>query len=161
MAESHTSNPKGNITLFHCNTRSIRKNLNLLLSSISRHGKHYDVIAATETWLRKDEAVTIPGYKMISQPRASNSRGGGVAFFVKNGLRLSLLSELACSLTYMEALFVKIECSVVVGVVYRPPNADTSCFFDKLEGILSTLARNGRTRVIILGDINIDAFSGS
>lgn len=94
------------MSIFHSNIRSIRKNLNQLLAYISQQPQRFDVIAVTETWLKRNENIVIHDYTMLSQPRDSRSRGGGVALFVKNEHSYTILPSLSCSTRAIESLFV-------------------------------------------------------
>lgn len=148
-----------NISILHSNVRSLNKNLSPLLSFIVEQGKSFEIIATTETWLKKNENITIPGYTTLSQPRNSQFRGGGVAMFVTDSLHYTILSSVSSCSPELEALFLKLEWGLVVGVVYRPPSSSLTMFFDKLEIILSSLAKNYKNEVIIVGDVNIDTLS--
>lgn len=151
--------PEKNISVLHSNVRSINKNLNSLISFIGTQDQSFEIIATTETWLRKHENITIPGYVTISQPRDSQFRGGGVALSVKDRLQYTILSSVSCCSQALEALFLKLECGLVVGVVYRPPHSRLAGFIDEMEIIMSSLTKKSKTRVIIVGDMNIDAAS--
>lgn len=96
IANDSTLKTVRDFSLFYSNVRSINKNLNLLLSLITQQEQTNDIIATTETWLKKNENVRIPGYKTVSEMRDSASRGGGVAFFVRCGLRFSVIPYVAC-----------------------------------------------------------------
>lgn len=160
MAKDRTSKTTRDLAMFYSNVRSIHKNLNLLLSLIAQHKQKCDIIAATETWLKKNENVCIPGYKTVSESRDSTSRGGGVAFFVRCGLAFSIVSSATVSLPHIETLFLRSESSLIVGVVYRPPNSSIPTFLDKLEEIFLLLL-NDNIPVVIVGDINIDSINSN
>lgn len=149
------------ISLLHSNVRSINKNLNSLLAFIAKQGEAFEIVATTETWLRRHENIIIPGYVTVSQPRESRYRGGGVALFVTDSLQYTILSSVSCCSPELEALFLKLECGLIVGVVYRPPSSGLAVFFDKLEIILSSLTRCNTNRVLIVGDMNIDTISAN
>lgn len=69
-----------NLSIFHCNVRSINKNLDQLTVHLSQHSFQYDLIAVTETWLKKGEIPYIPGYTTLSLPRDSTARGVALLF---------------------------------------------------------------------------------
>ena len=56
------------------------------------------------------------------------SRGGGVAFFVKNSLQFDTINELfVINKTIFESLFINVKvgkATVVCGVIYRSPSDD-------------------------------------
>lgn len=104
--------------IFHCNIRSISKNVNLLLAFLSKHVHTFDVLAITETWLKKGETVHVPGYVTLSHQRDSCSRGVVVTFLMKSGYAFTELSSLNCSSADIEALFVRLHSFGIIGVVY-------------------------------------------
>ena len=65
----------------------------------------------SETWIRPDTTsanlseITPPGYKLYQQPRAA-CRGGGLGFFVKDGLDPSVVPTKTC--TTFENFLLKI-----------------------------------------------------
>lgn len=144
-----------NISMFHCNIRSIKKNLDQLLIYLSQHSFQYDIIAITETWLKEDECVNIPGYVMLSQPRAHATRGGGVAMFIRNELSFQRLTDISSTQQSAETLFATIECGVIAGVVYRPPSSSVDDFISVMESVLHQCVTS-HSQIIISGDFNID-----
>lgn len=128
-------------SIFHCNVRSIRKNVNLLVSFLAQQEQIFDIVATTETWLKPGENITIPGYTLMSNARVSRSRGGGVALFIKKERSFSILSGVTCSTPFIESLSVMLESSLIVGVVYRPP-IEFSNFINALTGALAKSSQN-------------------
>lgn len=124
------------LSLIHCNLRSITKNLDLILSYISQHT--YDIVIS-ETWLRKGEKTKIPGYTMLSQPRESIARGGGVALFIRDNISFQYLPDCSYSCQSAETLFVKLENGAVIGVVYRPPNSCVNNFISQMESVIDPI----------------------
>lgn len=143
-------------SIFHCNVRSIRKNLYLLVAQLSEHAQPFHIIAITETWLQKGEEVVITDYRFTSQPRESRNRGGGVALFVHKSFSFTSLPSISCSCSFMEALFVKLEFPLIVSVIYRPPNSSLPAFLAKLEMIFMTVSETYTDPVVVVGDFNLD-----
>ncbi|CAG4954216.1 unnamed protein product [Colias eurytheme] len=57
-----------------------------------------DIMAINETWLRAGEegrAPAVPGYRLRHRPRPPDvrSRGGGVGFYVRDGLTIHVLKH--------------------------------------------------------------------
>lgn len=55
-----------------------------------------DIMAINETWLREGEdsrASSVPGYRLchIPCPAAVRSRGGGVGFYIRQGIAVRIL----------------------------------------------------------------------
>lgn len=141
--------------VLHCNIRSIKKNFDHLLSYLSQHSFKYDVIAITETWLRESESVHLPGYVMLSQPRNSATRGGGVALFIKDCFSFVHLSNSSCCSSSAETLFIHLQNGVIVGVIYRPPISSVADFITVMESTMIPIVAS-KAPIIVCGDINID-----
>lgn len=81
----------GNLNVISYNIRSLRKNLDLFLTSIII--SKYHILAFSETWVYPHEegCYGIPGFKahFVSNSR---SRGGGIAVYVRADLHLSRCS---------------------------------------------------------------------
>ena len=94
-----------------------------------------DLFAMSETWIRPDitcanlSEITPPGYNLHQQPR-EGCRGGGLGFFVKDGLDSSVVPTKTC--TTFENFLIKIslhKASFYFLNIYRPPSSSTSTFF--------------------------------
>lgn len=64
-----------------------------------------------------------------------------MAVFVRNDIYFRVLSTACVSVSDLEALFIKLDCGTIVGVVYRPPNSVVAAFVKKLEASLLLLSR--------------------
>lgn len=146
-------------SVFHCNIRSINKNVDLLSALLSQHAHSFSVIATTETWLRKSEVISLPGYITESNARDSRSRGGGVALFVKDNVSYCKVAAATYSCNDIESLFIRLEHDVIIGAVYHPPNGSLVGFLDKLESIFCTVSKHRNEPVIIVGDMNINTYN--
>lgn len=112
-----------------------------------------DIIAVTETWLHRDvedSEVTPPGYVILRKDRLS--RGGGVAFIIKDHIKFSVLDDNSD----VEMLWIMTRLNqrtVYVGVMYRAPNASLDTI-SKLRDFMDShfgLQEN----VLLLGDFNL------
>lgn len=129
------------MSILHRHIRSIRKNLNQLLAFIYQQPLRLDVIGVSETWLKKSENIVIPDYIMLSQSRDSHSCGGNLAVFAKNEHSFTILYSPSCRTRAIGSLFIRLERSLTVGVVYRPQNPCFISFLETLEMILSQLTK--------------------
>lgn len=144
------------ISLLHCNVRSLNKNYDPLVALLTRLDERYNVVAISETWLKKDEFMNIPNYRFLSLPRLASSRGGGVALYISSQTIYKILPNLTETKTGLyDMLFAELDCGVTVGVIYRPPESNTRAFLEKLEDVLCRLA-NKNNKTIICGDFNIN-----
>ena len=91
-----------------------------------------DLFAMSETWIRHDitsanlSEITPPGYSLYQQSRVAR-RGGGLGFFVKDGLDASIVSTKTCCT--FENLLIKISLnkeSFYFLNINRPPSSSTS-----------------------------------
>lgn len=116
-----------------------------------------NVILLTETWLHTDiaDSEIFPDHPDLRIYRCDRSgrRGGGALIGVTGGV----ISRPVSIFSRLEAVWVSIQCSfkhVLLGVYYRPPDADSS-FSDYLQDDLSALTAAYPTYPIILfGDFN-------
>ena len=120
----------------------------------------HDLLAATETFLDssvEDSELVLSGWSVIRRDR--RSYGGGVLLASKQGITPIRVSEFET--TNGEDLWVKFsykKSSVYVCVVYIPPSATDSVYFDwfcKVESFINDL----KGTVLIIGDINLNSAS--
>lgn len=124
-----------------------------------------DIIAISETWLPSllsDDIIKIPSYKLYREDRSS--RGGGVAFYVKDFLRsCSFEIPLESEKNGVEFIFIKITTkkdTLVIGNFYKPPNISYG-HINILHEIFNYLAINNLHNILIVGDFNIDFLTDS
>lgn len=144
------------LNLLHCNVRSLNRNYDTLTALLTRLKFRCGIIGLSETWLKGDEFVNLPSYKLLSLPRAADSRGGGVAFYLSEGTMYKRVDEITETKTgEYEMLFIELETKVTVGVIYRPPGSRIQSFLIKLEDVLQSLSASSK-KAIICGDFNIN-----
>jgi len=108
---------------------------------------NYDVICIQETWLKENKNYNLSGYEIIRNDRPANEQGGGVATFVRSGLKYSQIninSDLECIVLKLETSLGNIN----VVNVYIPPNKTACHDKTKLNEIFSF------SNCIIMGDFN-------
>jgi hypothetical protein len=85
-----------------------------------------DVICIQETWqIRNVDVISLPGYQnIIFKSRSNNVQGGGVGFYVKNGLSVSVLNDVSIFRDRIfKSMFIKVSFDSkehVIGNIYRP-----------------------------------------
>jgi len=100
--------------------------------------------------------MKIPGFKLFKKDRAAvnDKKGGGVALYVKNALRVVECDDLNSKLC--ESIWCKIYVEnldhFVVGVCYRSQEADENELCEMFEGI--KLACEANRLVLVMGDFN-------
>ena len=121
-------------SVIHRNIRSFSANYDNLTHMRSELYFPFSII--TETKIKDDQAVImnidLPGYSFISQPTLSNA--GGVAFYVSNRLRFTMLSEYSIATEDFETLWIEVhnphKANLLCGVIYRHPHGDLDKFMN-------------------------------
>ena len=150
------------ISLFHCNIRSLSKNLTLLNDMLYSIDSRPDIIAVTETRLNSNSIsnVDLPNYNFFHAD--SPTPAGGTAIYTKDTLKTIPRPELKIDLPLVESCWVEIDpCNnkkhIMIGCIYKHPSANVDEFSKVLDEFLKQLNMN-KYEVYILGDMNIDLF---
>lgn len=149
-------------SIMHLNCRSIGNKLNeiqLLLNDLPT-----DILTVTETWLTEltKDTISIPGYSFIQKNR-EDDRGGGVGFFVRDGINFYEFGiNAGTSSDSYESMFIRIpllkDTDMIVGAIYRPPGTHLGKFNDDFDHLMNSLCtgKNRNKKVFLTGDFNID-----
>jgi hypothetical protein len=136
----------------HVNIRSLLPKF--VLFTALAHSANPDVLAVSESWLRKttkNSDILIPNYNIFRQDRTA--KGGGVAIYCKDSLQSSVLLSRSVPKQF-ELLLLKIHLSknksLTVAACYRPPSAP-SC---ALDTICELIAPHLSSELVLLGDLN-------
>lgn len=147
-----------NLSFAHYNARSLVKHHDKLTDFINSFDQKFSVIGITETWESASSPLpNVKNYQCHSQYRISK-RGGGCCIYVRDGIDfkpredLSIFNEGSIETIFIE-LTPKKGKNIIIGTVYRPPNATYEESVDALETIIKTSTRKGKP-VYILGDLN-------
>ena len=148
------------LSLLHCNTRSLGKNVSLLHDILlTVETRPRDVSAISETKINENSYanISLPGYNFVNTN--SKSQAGGVGLYLANKLEFSRKTDLDISHNGIESCWVELTChkqnNIVIGCIYRHPKSDRSLFYETLKKQLETLNSKGK-EVLLLGDVNID-----
>ena len=156
---------KPRISLVHFNLRSLSKNLDQLNEFLSVLDTTPDIIAISETKLNNNTVsnIEIPLYEFIQDNSITNA--GGTAVYFSKGLNALHRPDIKFTMQQVESCWIELQPSsdfpnnksnsIIVGCVYRHPNADIVDFIDQLEEIIKGINDRKQT-VYILGDFNID-----
>lgn len=112
-----------------------------------------DLVVITESWLHpsiNDSEIIPPNYNILRNDRAS--RGGGVAIVIRSGIQYVRLDDIENN----ESVWCTIQVNnmrVIVGGIYRPPNADITFLEDIKEYLL--LHVKNHNKIILAGDFNL------
>lgn len=154
---------ESNLSILHINIRSLRKNLDKLITLLNNSNTKFDIICISETWLEADLTSTchIPGYTFFNQCPQSNHRGKGAAIYVNDTLKYVCLMDLSINSIEFQSAFIEIisnsSSNLIIGTYYRSPSYDHAPFLQHLDEVINTVSA-GNKRCIIAGDFNIDLF---
>lgn len=151
---------KAFVSIAHLNVRSLcsRENFYLVWQTIT--DGDYDIFTISETWLNAsttDMEINIPGYVLFRQDRGERKSGGGVAVYVKDIYKASVIKDTSSvSESFFQQLWLKVQCkkfkSFLLCTVYRPPNTPISFLEDLSTSFVDSLLPG--LDVILLGDLN-------
>ena len=124
----------------------------------------YDIIAISETWLSETTQnncsdLYLPNYTIFRKDRKTpNSRGGGVAFYVSNNIKV--IPRFDSSSEKIELLWLEITTNnktLSIGVCNRPPGqnrTDATLFLNELELSLENVKTLRSDVTILMGGFN-------
>ena len=119
---------------------------------------NFDIVALTETHLNPvtEKYSPLKNYRSFFNSRRSNT-WGGVAVFYKPHLTCERINDLDLNTEgVLESLFIEISSKgekTILGVVYRPPNSNTTDFLNKLNEIVFKFKDK---KLHLVGDFNLD-----
>ncbi|KAG7303398.1 hypothetical protein JYU34_011908, partial [Plutella xylostella] len=122
--------------------------------TVTIHNSLADVVAINETWLRDGEegrAPRVAGYRLrhVARPRRLRSRGGGVGFFVRQGLSARTLPHPPA--TTVEQMWIKMNVNgkkIIIGTAYRPDWVNVDLFLDAITDSMTSF--NDYDRIVLL-----------
>ncbi|XP_047109384.1 uncharacterized protein LOC124777885 [Schistocerca piceifrons] len=154
------------LRLMHLNIQYLINKLNVLQTFVNGHSPH--VVVLTEHGLKSEEIIYIKldGYFLGNSYCRQHHKGGGVAIFVREQLKVNKLNHLDLynseGLTEVTGIELHIRgCGKgtvkqkIIGI-YRPPKSEVVCFIDIFSRIVGHCDQN---EITILGDLNIEATS--
>ena len=124
--------------------------------------ENIDILCITETWLTADintNFINIDGYECFRQDRTNKTHartiGGGICISVKQEYSSNIIKNLEND-TIVEDLLVNIQVrknkSFIVGILYRPPKANSFRYIESNLRYMLSLNKN----IYVLGDFNDD-----
>lgn len=141
----------------HVNIRSLLPKFDLFTALA--HSTNPDVLAVSESWLRKateNSEISIPNDNIYRQDRTT--KGDGVAIYCRDNLQCSVILSRSVPKQF-ELLLLKIHLSrnkyLTVAACYRPPSPP-SC---ALDTICELIAPHLSSEFVLLGDLNWDMFN--
>ena len=149
--------------LCHLKVRNLRANLSAFELTLHNLGIHLTAIGISETWSNDYNCglYNIDGYNLIEVHRQSK-KGGSVSVFLDNSIPYKIRSNLCLADDVSECIFIEIDKeifkkdkSIIIGVIYRPPNSDLNAFDTSMSLLLNELIQENK-HCCIMGDYNIN-----
>ena len=153
--------------LLHHNTRSLLTegrmiDYGVLLDSINNP---FHIIGFSETWLNQDNVndAEIEGFEHIYLVRPTDGinsdkeSGGGLSFFIRQGVEYKVCENMKVIQPFMEALFIEVffnNRKYMIGLIYRVTNTNIDRFIEGLNEMIEPI--ENKHEVILMGDFNID-----
>jgi exonuclease III len=154
------------VTLFKNSNKPLFLNINIqclnskfdklksAVNELSCNGVQIDVIAMQETWsIKYPQLYQIQGFQPLFFCNRISGRGGGVGFYIRNGINVSLVnSRVQNTDKIFESLSLKLSYNInnvtkhcIVSSIYRSPSPvanftnkqQCNLFFEKLDQLLS------------------------
>ena len=122
LNSSYTS--KNCLSIFHCNIRSLPKNLPILEDWLYSLGKNPDILAISETKLNNRSIINIdiPQYNFFHTD--SETAAGGAALNVSNNLKAIPRADIKFTMPLVESCWAEIivnnnKPNIIIGCIYR------------------------------------------
>ena len=130
------------ISLYHCNIRSLQKNLGLLEDFIYSLEVKPDILALSETRINSKTIVItdIPGYNFFHTD--SMTAAGGVGLYTSYNLQALHRRDIVFTMPLVESCWCEISSNdknkpnIIIGCIYKHPNASLSDFTSEMEHYL-------------------------
>ena len=161
--QKHGFTDSSQLSLFHLNIKSLSKHYDELDTYLNSLEYKFAFIGLTETWLDKDKQYffDLENYTSINKFREGR-KGGGVSLQISQNIPYIKRNDLVHFDSEMESIFIKIDkcvyntnSNIIIGVIYRMPNACVDVFTDRLTDIMNVIEKEHKL-CYIMGDLNID-----
>ena len=156
-------NSPSSLFILHLNIFSLQAHFDELNEFLLNFPNLPAIIFLSETRINIAPQISnvLPGYTFIHHP--SPTRAGGLGAYIKSSLIFSIKDNLSLNVQKCEDLSISIDfpglkSKYVFAVIYRHPCSNHNSFFDNLEQNMQAL-NDKKTKVMIMGDINIDLAS--
>ena len=132
-------------SIFHCNIRSLPKNLSILEDWLYCLEKPPDILAISETKLNSRSIINIdiPQYHFFHTD--SETAAGGAGLYISNKLKAIPRADIKFTMPLVESCWAEIIASnatpnIIIGCIYRHPSANIPNFTQELKHIVKNLS---------------------
>ena len=138
------------LKVYAANVRGLVKNIKIINTL---QLEDYEILLLSEIWnIKEFENAKINGFE-LSQWYQRDGRGGGVAIYIKEGLKYSKLNGIVNN-GIMESVGIQVN-GLSIYCVYRPPSGNKGIFLEEMCRLMDS---NRGRKVVIGGDFNINNF---
>lgn len=122
-----------------------------------------DIIILQETWKIDILNLSLHGFDGPIFRNRQTSRGGGVAFYIRNNLEYKILDEMTISENFIETLTIKVihkyQTHIIMNI-YRPPRQNlTPPFYENIEKLIQFKDRKfPKSSLEVIGDFNLNIY---
>ena len=132
------------ISMFHCNIRSLQKNLALLEDFLYSLDKRPEIIAITETRLNVNSVCNVDVLNYELYHTDSPTLAGGAAIYITKTLKSVPRPDIKFNMQLVESCWVEIDpCNgkapILIGSIYRHPGANIEEFTKQLDNLIKKL----------------------
>ena len=149
------SNLKDSLYIIYFNVRSLqKKNFDAFHEFLCNQPCLTEIICVTETRLKTQPFlnIDISGYTSVHIDLLTTA--GGVAKYISNALKFSVLNNLQLSVNECENIWIKIhDSNLIISTIYRHPKNNAQVFIDALNTNLEKVRSN---KVFLVGDFNLN-----
>lgn len=156
------------LTIFHGNVCSLRKNIEKISETFQNGTKMPDILGVTETRVKDvTNDIELDGY--VFEYTSPDGQAGGAGIYVANYLEYYLRDDLKLGIDRCEDVWIEIVSrknnghtkfktieNLVVGMIYRHPGSQYSSFRDKLCSNIDKINQSKR-KLVVMGDVNINS----
>lgn len=140
--------------MIYMNIRSLRLNFTPLVASLHKIINNINLILLVETNITNEEQHTYNIKGFISYFCNRDSRGGGVAVFIRENVIHTRLSLNTISFEAIQINITNKHKTLSLFTIYRPPKNNVNEFIIELDKTINMI--NKKQDIIVIGDININ-----
>lgn len=141
------------LNICHLNISSVINKIDIVRSIFDGSNAHVAIFS--ETWFKShhsNKSISIPGFKVLRCDR-KNKRGGGVAAYVRDGIKCKVVhTSIGCATEHLLLEIILPRSKILIFAIYKAPDVrDMSEFCNLIENFSSSYSD-----VIVVGDFNVD-----
>ena len=141
-----------NCSIFRLNVRSLFPKHDEIYAMLENIDQKFDALCYSENCLNSETVDMVDVGEFNHVIKSEGSRGGGISMFIGKYFKCGPLTEICCTLDLIECSSVKCvksDRNFILAIVYEPPSANISLFFDSLKYILNYIWKLQSGEIII------------